>query len=77
MKDHLQPHKISLSTFKRVLAKYDDYIPEKLSQLEQLRLKTIPDAITNRARDHEEDGAYIEKGEFKNLVEWKLYEKDL
>ena len=70
MKPQLQPDAISLATFRRILAKYEDYVPGQLAELEQLRLHTIPRAISERSK---EGGAYIEKDELKSLVEWKLY----
>ena len=70
MKAHLLPSNVSLATFDRILAKYDDQVPERLAELEELRLHTLPDAIAQRRKDGE---AYIAKDELKSLVEWKLY----
>ena len=70
MKPQLLPDTISLSTIKRVLVKYDDYVPGRLAELEEQRLLTIPNAISTRGGA---EGAYIEEDELKSLVEWKLY----
>ena len=39
--------------------------------LEQYRLRAIPDNISERAKTKE--GAHITRSELKILVEWKLY----
>lgn len=82
MKSNLQPDRINLATFNRLLAQYDDCVPKQLADLEELRLHTIPEALAERAavaakgeeeEEEEEEGAYLEKDELKSLVEWKLY----
>lgn len=49
MKSDLQPDRISLATFKRLLARYDGCVPKQLADLEELRLRTIPTALAERA----------------------------
>lgn len=57
---------ISPEDFQKTLEKYDALIPEKLSELEDQRLRIIPETLSERKP------AYLTKTEVQTLVDWKL-----
>ena len=71
MKKSLQIEYIKLDTFEEVLTRYGSHVPQGLEELEELRYDKIPEIVRQRQKD--EGGAYLEKSEVTELVEWKLY----
>lgn len=69
MKATDSPSQISLDRLHTLLTSYDSYVPDKIRGLEELRLRTIPETLTQRKKDGE---LYLEKTEVTSLVEWKL-----
>ena len=63
------PSQISLDTLHPLLLSYDSYVPDKIHELEELRLSTIPQALAQRKKD---GNPFLEKAEVTSLVEWKL-----
>ncbi|KAF2461663.1 hypothetical protein BDY21DRAFT_278557, partial [Lineolata rhizophorae] len=55
--------------FSRLLNRYPELVPDKLRELDQLRLETIPASLQQRAKNGD---AYLTKGEVLQLMEWKL-----
>ena len=60
---------ISLDRLHTHLLSYGSCVPDKIQGLEDLRLSTIPETLSQRKKDGE---AFIEKTEVTSLVEWKL-----
>ncbi|TIA35138.1 hypothetical protein D6C78_06346 [Aureobasidium pullulans] len=58
---------ITYDTFSRLLESYKEHIPKKLDELEEQRLKVIPEALSERT-----DDAHLKKIELQKLLEWKL-----
>ncbi len=48
---------------------YPNYVPDKLRELDEIRLQTIPQKVERRKST---DQPYLEKSELLTLVEWKL-----
>ncbi|KAL9135882.1 MAG: hypothetical protein Q9175_002907 [Cornicularia normoerica] len=69
MKATDSPSEISPATLHTHLLSYDSRIPDKIQELEELRLSTIPEALVQRKIDGE---PFLEKTEVTSLVEWKL-----
>lgn len=59
---------ITYDTFSRLLESYKEHVPKKLDELEEQRLKVIPEALSERT-----DDAHLKKIELQKLLEWKLY----
>ncbi|THX15943.1 hypothetical protein D6D13_01567 [Aureobasidium pullulans] len=58
---------ITYDTFSRLLESYKEHVPKKLDELEEQRLKVIPEALSERI-----DDAHFKKIELQKLLEWKL-----
>ena len=71
MTSSLRPEEISLDDFEAALNRYQDYVPDKLKELDKARFETIPEQIKSRNLD--DDGALLSKEELQQLVDWKLY----
>lgn len=63
------PSQISIDTLYALILSYDSQVPDKIKELEDLRLKTIPGVLAQRKKD---GSAFLEKIEVNGLVEWKL-----
>jgi len=50
--------------------RYEEVVPSKISGLDGLRLRDIPEVLNQRKIDGE---VFLEKTEVVSLVEWKLY----
>lgn len=70
MKPEVSAPNITYAEFKAHLEAYQDYMPEKIQGLEEIRMREVPEVLAQRAKDGE---AYLEKTEVMGLVEWKLY----
>ena len=64
-----QAAQISLDTLHSLTLKYNTQVPDKIKGLEELRIITIPEALTQRKKD---GAPLLEKPEVTSLVEWKL-----
>lgn len=62
---------ISDADFAAILQSYPDQVPQKLDELEQQRLVSIPKALSERKPAH------LTKLEVQTLVDWKLYVESL
>jgi hypothetical protein len=62
-------NKISLASFREVLARYPITAPEKLRELDAQRYDVIPAAVASR----DESNKHLTKIEVEKLVEWKLF----
>lgn len=69
MKAADRPSQISSDTLHTHLLSYDSHVPEKIHELEEIRLKEVPDTLNQRKMDGE---TFLEKAEVTALVEWKL-----
>ena len=58
---------IDLSTFDTLLKRYPNFVPEKLSKLDQERYNTIPGVLRERT-----GSVWLTKDEVATLVDWKL-----
>lgn len=58
--------------FTHILQQYNDYMPAKLKELDELRFVTIPKAVQSR-REKNEDDVFLTKPELESLIQWKLY----
>jgi len=63
------PAHFTLSTLQTHLTSYESHVPSKIAGLEELRLTTIPETLTQRTKDGD---PFLEKTEVTRLVEWKL-----
>lgn len=63
------PDNILKEDFERLLSKYPSIVPEKLKELDESRLHTIPDALEKRRKKGD---AFLEKDEVESLVRWKM-----
>jgi hypothetical protein len=70
MPGNLTADKISPADFDAALARYEKHVPDKLSELDQLRFVSIPSSLKSR---NEGPGPWVEKEELQQLVDWKLY----
>lgn len=67
-------HKVDNITgaeFTHILQQYNDYIPVKLKELDELRFVTIPEAVQSRKAKSKED-LFLTKAELESLMQWKL-----
>lgn len=69
MKATDRPSQISTDTLYALILSYDSQVPDKIQELEDLRLKTTPGILAQRKKD---GSAFLEKTEVNGLVEWKL-----
>jgi len=60
---------ITIEALQEILATYSQHIPEKVRELDELRLSEIPKTIKRRK---ESGHAYLNIQELQTLVEWKL-----
>jgi hypothetical protein len=58
--------------FGDALSRYQNHVPPKLAELDDLRFNTIPSSLESRRVNGK---AWLEKEELQNLVDWKLYSK--
>ena len=70
MEPKLYAENISYAEFQERLRSYEDHVPEKIQGLEELRLRQVPEVLSQRRED---GNAFLEKTEVTGLVEWKLY----
>jgi len=70
MKPSLRAESINHIDFRFQLRFYEDLVPKSLKDLEELRLRGIPEVLAQRRKD---GNAFLERNEVTALVEWKLY----
>jgi hypothetical protein len=58
---------IPLATFRIILSRYANVVPDKLQELDRLRYDTIPEKVSTTS-----DSPNLTKDEVEKLVEWKL-----
>ena len=63
-----RPSQISLDTLYALTLRYNTQVPVKIQGLEELRIITIPETLTQR----KDSAPLLEKTEVTRLVEWKL-----
>ena len=63
------PSQISADTIRAHLCSYDSLVPDKIREVEEIRLNTIPETLVQRKKDGK---LLFEKTELTSLVEWKL-----
>ena len=64
-----RPSQISLDTIYALTLRYNTQVPDKIQGLEELRVITIPETLTQRKKDN---APLLEKSEVTSLVDWKL-----
>lgn len=69
MKASENANTISFETFQFYVSAYESKIPPKIQGLENLRLKELPETVSQRKKDGD---AFLEKTEVTALLEWKL-----
>ena len=63
------PSQISLDKVYALALRYNNQVLDKIQGLEELRIITIPETLTQRKKD---GAPLLEKTEVTSLVEWKL-----
>lgn len=71
MKPEDSASQISYPDFKAHIDAYPDYVPGKIQELTEIRLREVPEILAQRVKNGE---GYLEKTEVTGLVEWKLYD---
>lgn len=67
MEQHYHFDTISPEVFDNLLGQYPKVVPEKLAELEEQRLRIIPQSVRSRRPE-----AYFTKDELVTLMDWKL-----
>ena len=65
----LRPSQISLDALCALTLRYSTQVTDKIQGLEEQRIITIPETLTQRKKD---GAPLLEKMEVTSLVEWKL-----
>jgi len=69
MEDRFLSINLSVHDFDLLLDSYAQAVPSKLSALEELRLRTVPETLEQRRKSGR---VYLSKDDTVALLEWKL-----
>ena len=61
---------ITYDSIQSTSQRYEYHVPSKITALDRLRLRDIPEVLEQRKADGH---AFLEKTKVVSLVEWKLY----